>query len=277
MRTALMLELIALIQRYKVNCYSYLSRGACVLQSRATLRRDEDEDVTIEAVIWDFGGVFTTSPFEAFNRYEAQRGLPRDFIRTVNATNPDSNVWALFERGEIDSFAFDRKFLEESTALGHPVRGAEVLPLLYGEVRPRMVEALIICKQRFKVGCITNNMVQGHGSGMAVSPEGASRVSDIMQHFDAIIESSKAGVRKPDPRIYLMMCERLGVEAKACIYLDDLGVNCKSAAELGMAAIKVVSEAQALAELEGATGLTFPEVIATTSGPITFPSPRRNS
>src|SRR3974390_879747 len=96
----------------------------------------------VEAVIWDFGGVFTTPPFEVFNRYEASRGLPRDLIRTVNATNPDANAWALFERAELDRDGFDRKFLEESTALGHPVRGAEVLPLLSGEVRPRMVAAL---------------------------------------------------------------------------------------------------------------------------------------
>ena len=218
--------------------------------------------MSIKAVIWDFGGVFTTSPFEAFNRFESQRGLPRDLIRTVNRTNPDSNAWALFERGEIDGAGFDRKFLEETTALGHPVRGAEVLPLLSGEVRPRMVEALTICKQRFKVGCITNNMIHGNGSAMAANPESASRAGDIMQHFDAIIESSKAGVRKPDPKIYLMMCERLRVEARACVYLDDLGINCKAAAQLGMVAIKVVSEHQTLADLEGATGLTFPKVVA---------------
>ncbi len=215
--------------------------------------------VSIEAVIWDLGGVFTSSPFEAFNRFEAQRGLPRDLIRTVNTTNPDSNAWALFERGEIDGAGFDRKFLEETTALGHPVRGAEILPLLAGELRPRMVAALTICKQRFKVGCITNNMAHGHGSAITTNPESASCARDIMQHFDAIVESSKVGVRKPDPRIYLMMCERLRVETKACVYLDDLGINCKAAAQLGMVAIKVVSEPQALADLEGATGLTFPK------------------
>ena len=211
--------------------------------------------MAIEAVIWDFGGVFTTSPFEAFNHYEARRGLPMDLIRRVNSTNPDSNAWALFERGEIDSRAFDQKFFEESTALGHPLRGAEVLPLLSGEVRPRMVAALLACKQRFKVGCITNNVIHGHGPGMAATPQGASRASDIMRHFDAIIESSKTGIRKPDPRVYVMMCELLGVAPKACVYLDDLGINCKPAALLGMRAIKVVSEEQALADLEGATGL----------------------
>ena len=217
--------------------------------------------MAVEAVVWDFGGVFTTSPFEAFNRYEAQHGIPRDLIRTVNATNPHDNAWALFERSEIDRAGFDIKFLEESTALGHPVRGADVLPLLAGDVRPRMVEALKLCKTRFKVGCITNNMAQGHGPGMAASVEGASRSASIMDLFDAIIESSKAGVRKPDPRIYLMMCELLAVEPRACVYLDDLGVNCKPAAQLGMAAIKVVTEAQALDDLARVTGLEFPEAI----------------
>ncbi|HEY3797230.1 MAG TPA: HAD-IA family hydrolase [Caulobacteraceae bacterium] len=218
--------------------------------------------MAIEAVLWDFGGVFTTSPFEAFNRYEAANGIPKDLIRTVNATNPLENAWALFERAKIDRAGFDIKFLEESTALGHPVRGAAVLPLLAGDVRPRMVEALRLCKQHFKVGCITNNMNQGQGPSMAASREGASRSAGIMGMFDVIVESSKAGVRKPDPKIYLMACEKIGVAPASCVYLDDLGVNCKPAAELGMKAIKVVTEAQALDELAAHTGLVFPEVVA---------------
>jgi len=214
--------------------------------------------VTIEAVIWDFGGVFTTSPFEAFNRFERANGLPADFIRGINATNADHNAWALFERAEIDAAGFDVTFLAESTALGHPVRGADVLPLLSGDVRPAVVEALKACKQRFKVGCITNNMVQGHGAGMQATREGATRTAAIMEMFDEVIESSKAGVRKPDPRIYQMMCDRLAVAPGACVYVDDLGVNCKPAAGLGMTAIKVVSEAQLLNDLAHVTGL--PEI-----------------
>lgn len=214
--------------------------------------------MAIEAVIWDFGGVFTTSPFEAFNRYEAARGLPKDLIRTINATDPHDNAWALFERAEIDAAGFDARFAEEAKARGFEVRGADVLPLLSGDIRPRVVEALKACKQRFKVGCITNNMQSaGHGSGMAVTPETALQVAEIMTLFDAVIESSKVGVRKPDPRIYRMMCELLAVEPGACVYLDDLGVNCKPAAQLGMIAIKVGGEAQALEGLAAATGLTF--------------------
>jgi len=211
----------------------------------------------IEAVIWDFGGVFTSSPFEAFNRYEAEKGLPKDLIRRINASNHHENAWALFERNEIDAERFDQLFLEESTALGHPVPGREVLPLLSGAVRPRMVAALKTCKQHFKVGCITNNVVSMHSPGQDEIQRAAGAMGLIMPLFDAIIESSKAGVRKPDPKIYRMMCELLAVEPKACVYLDDLGINCKPAAALGMRAIKVVDVDQTLAELADATGLTF--------------------
>jgi putative hydrolase of the HAD superfamily len=213
--------------------------------------------VAVAAVIWDFGGVITSSPFEAFNRYEAEIGLPRDFIRGVNATNPHDNAWALFERNEIDAATFDVKFLEEATALGHPVRGADILPRLSGDVRPRMVAALKQCKQHFKVGCITNNVQTGHGAGMAGTSDKAAQVAGVMELFDAVIESSKAGVRKPDPRIYQMMCELLSVDPADCVYLDDLGINCKPAAMLGMRAIKVGGVEQALAELSAATDLIF--------------------
>ncbi len=212
----------------------------------------------VEAVIWDFGGVFTSSPFEAFNRLEAELGAPKDHIRQVNANNHHDNAWALFERNEIDAVRFDQLFLEESTALGFPIRGADVLPKLSGELRPRMVAALKACKAAgFKVGCITNNVVSMHSPGQDEIQRAAGAMGQVMPLFDAIIESSKAGVRKPDPRIYEMMCELLAVDAAACVYLDDLGINCKPAAGLGMKAIKVVDVDQTLAELSAATGLTF--------------------
>jgi putative hydrolase of the HAD superfamily len=217
-----------------------------------------ERGMSVEAVIWDFGGVFTSSPFEAFNRLEAERGLPKDLIRRVNAANPDANAWALFERNEIDAAGFDALFLEESTALGHPLRGADVLPKLSGELRPRMVEALKACKTAgFKVGCITNNVVSMHSPGQDEGQRAAGAMAQVMPLFDAIIESSKAGVRKPDPKIYLIMCELLAVEPQACVYLDDLGINCKPAAALGMRAIKVIDVDQTLAELAAATGLSF--------------------
>lgn len=213
---------------------------------------------TFKAVIFDFGGVITASPFEAFNRLEAERGLPRDFIRQVNATNPDSNAWALFERAEIDAARFDALFRAEAEALGHSLDGASVLSVLSGSIRPAMVAALDILRgAEYRLACITNNVPAGHGAGMARSGNKADAYEQVFARFEAVIESSKAGVRKPDPRIYLMMCEQLGLAPDACIYLDDLGINCKPAAQLGMHAIKVVSGEQALADLGAVLGLAL--------------------
>lgn len=203
-----------------------------------------------KAVIWDFGGVITSSPFEAFNRLEAERGLPRDFIRRVNAANPDSNAWALFERAEIDAATFDAMFAAETEAAGGPLEGSAVLAVLAGAVRPAVVTALDRLKgDGYRLGCITNNVPAGHGAGMARSSDVQDELERIFARFEHIIESSKAGIRKPDPAIYLMMCEALGLEPQACVYLDDLGINCKPAAMLGMHAIKVTSGDQALADL----------------------------
>jgi putative hydrolase of the HAD superfamily len=206
-------------------------------------------------VIFDFGGVITSSPFEAFNRMEAARGLPHDFVRGVNATNPDTNAWALFERAEISAEEFDARFAEEAKAKGHDVRGADVLALLSGEIRPRMVAALDwLTAGGYRIACITNNVKSGKGAGMAGSPEKAKQIEAIMARFEHVIESSKAGVRKPDPRIYRMACKALAVEPENCIYLDDLGINCKPASLLGMHAIKVTTEDRALRDLALALG-----------------------
>ncbi len=208
----------------------------------------------IEAVIFDFGGVITSSPFEAFARFERARGLPADIIRRTNAQNHLDNAWAKFERAEVDIDGFDALFAAESLALGAAVRGRDVLPLLSGELRPEMVEALRRIAARFKTGCITNNLP---GDVIAVASGRTLYIAEVMALFDHVIESAKIGLRKPDPRIYRMMVEALGVDPANCVYLDDLGVNLKPARDLGMATIKVLSGEQAIADLEAATGLTL--------------------
>jgi putative hydrolase of the HAD superfamily len=208
----------------------------------------------IEAVIWDFGGVLTTSPFAAFARFERERGLPADIIRRTNAANHLENAWAKFERAEVDIEAFDQLFAEESLALGAEVRGKDVLPLLAGDMRPEMVEALKRVGANFKTGCITNNLP----ANAIGSKDGRSLyIAEVMVLFNHVIESAKIGLRKPDPRIYRMMVEALGVDPNNCVYLDDLGVNLKPAREMGMTTIKVISGPQAIAELEAATGLAL--------------------
>ncbi len=208
-----------------------------------------------DAVIWDFGGVITSSPFEAFARFETANELPKDFIRSINATNPDTNAWALFERSEIDADAFDTAFQAEAAARGHSVRGADVLALLAGDIRPEMVAVLQrLIDEDYKIGCITNNVKTGSGAGMARSMDKAAAVEGVMELFSHVIESSKVGIRKPDQEIYKMACAALDVAPERAVFLDDLGVNLKPARALGMATIKVAGAEQAISELETLLG-----------------------
>src|SRR5579871_5420371 len=208
-----------------------------------------------QAVLWDFGGVILTSPFEAFRTYEREAGLPEDFIRMLNARNPDANAWAKMERSEVGLAEFVALFEAEAAAHGHKLDGWRVLKAISGDIRPQMVEALRRCKASFRVACITNNMKHGEGPGMARSPEKAAAVAEVMTLFEHVVESSKLGFRKPDPRIYQHACELIGVPPERCVYLDDLGINLKPAKALGMRTIKVGDPDVAIAELEAIVGI----------------------
>lgn len=211
----------------------------------------------IEAIIWDFGGVFTSSPFEAFNELEAEMGAPKDFIRGINTINPENNAWAQFESNSVSIDDFDELFAAESAAQGHRIPGKAVIARLSGTLRPRMVGVLKICKQHFQVACITNNVKAGHGPGMDTDQAKANSVAGVMEIFSLVVESSKEGIRKPNPEIYKRTCEKLAVSPTKCVFLDDLGINLKPAKALGMQTIKVLGEDQAIEELAKVTGLTF--------------------
>ena len=210
-----------------------------------------------KAVLWDFGGVITSSPFEAFNRYESERGLPKDFLRSINATNPDTNAWAKLESSQVSVDEFDGLFAQEAEAKGHRVMGREVLDLLSGDVRQEMVRALHLIKENHRIGCITNNVNTGQGPGMAKTTAKAAQVAEIMALFDVVIESSKVNIRKPDPAIYKMTCEQMSLRPEDTIYLDDLGINLKPARALGMTTIKVLNADQALKELEALLNMSL--------------------
>ncbi len=214
-------------------------------------------DQKIEAVLWDFGGVLTTSPFEAFNRYEREKGLPENFLRTVNSTNPDHNAWAKFERSQVTAEEFDTLFLKESTALGDPVPGGDVIQRLSGDLRPRVIAALKAIAEDMPCVCLTNNVSAGKGPGMSRSEEAQKAVLEVMSLFSQVIESSKIGMRKPDPEIYKYTCEQMGKKPDQILYLDDLGVNLKPAAAMGMKTIKVLNEDQLLSDLGAALGRNF--------------------
>ena len=132
--------------------------------------------------------------------------------------------------------------------------GSAVLACLSGGLRPQMVRALEILSARLPVGCITNNVRTGHGAGMARDASSAAAIAEVMKLFGVVIESSVVGLRKPDPRIYELACAQLGIDATRTAYLDDLGINCKPAAAMGMTAIKVTDPDEALRELEALVG-----------------------
>ena len=211
----------------------------------------------IKAVLWDFGGVITSSPFEAFNKFEVEKKIPVDFIRQINAENHETNAWAKLESSEINLNEFDRLFRLESSAKGHEISGKEVINLLSGEIRPEMVSVLEKLKENYIVGCITNNVNAGQGPGMARSKRKHDAIEEVMSNFEFIIESSKVGVRKPDPKIYKLACQRASVSPTECLYLDDLGINLKPAKAMGMRTIKVLSPDQAIVELERNLGITL--------------------
>jgi putative hydrolase of the HAD superfamily len=206
----------------------------------------------VSAVVFDLGGVITESPLHAFTAYEVEAGLPEGLIRRINTTNRDTNAWARFERNELDVAGFTAAFEAEALAAGHRVEAARVLESLRGELRPAMVAAVRRLRDAgLPLGLLSNN----------VAPmERAGPLGELLALFDAVVESSTEGVRKPEPEIYRRALTRLSeavgrpLEGSDCAYLDDLGINLKPARELGFHTIKVVEPAAALAELSSLVG-----------------------
>ena len=208
--------------------------------------------MTVSAVVFDLGGVLTESPMDSFAAYEAAAGLPAGLIRRLNATDPDTNAWARFERNELDVAGFSAAFEAEALAAGHRVEAARVLAALRGELRPAMVAAVRRLRERgLPLALLSNNVAPMERSG---------ELGGLLALFDTVVESSTEGVRKPEPEIYRRALARLSdavgrpIEASDCAYLDDLGINLKPARALGFATIKVVEPAAALAELSALVG-----------------------
>lgn len=208
---------------------------------------------TVSAVVFDFGGVLTQSPMAAFAAYEESAGLPSGLIRQLNSANPDTNAWARYERSELDVAGFSDAFEAEALAAGYRVDAARVLAALSGELRPAMVAALHRLRDAgLPLAMLSNNVAPMERTG---------RLGELLGLFDAVVESSVEGVRKPEPEIYTRALERLSTAVgrslapSDCAYLDDLGINLKPARALGFHTIKVVDPADALAELSELTGL----------------------
>ena len=203
----------------------------------------------LKAVFWVFGGVITTSPIDSFNIYEKENNLAKDFIRQVNATNPDNNAWAKLERNEIDILKFNDLFLAESSKLGYPIPGIEVISLLQGQLRPEMIGALKKIKGQLIQACLTNNISSPNEELSDENVSIAGKNDEVMSLFDFVIASSEQNVRKPDPDFYQLALEEANVRPNEVVFLDDLGINLKPARALGMHTIKVTDASNALREL----------------------------
>ncbi len=207
------------------------------------------------AVIFDLGGVVFPSPFDAFAAYEREHGLPDRFIRGVVAASADHGAWARLERSELSFDEFSVAFSAECAAAGGTVDAADLMREIGRgfEPRPEMVQAIRTIRARdLKVGALTNNWAPS-----STEADAAPHALGHLGNFDVVVESAVEGLRKPDPRIYELVCERLAVEPPETVFLDDLGVNLKPARALGMTTIKVTEPGEALAELSAVLGFSL--------------------
>jgi putative hydrolase of the HAD superfamily len=203
--------------------------------------------MTFRAVLFDLGGVVLGSPFAGIVAYEHKHGLGRGFVTGHIKQSGEQGAFSRLERGELDVAGFAAAFAEECTARGVTLDGHELIATISAGAapRPRYLRAIASIRAHgLLAAALTNNW---HGDG----------VDALAPAFDLFLESSKLGMRKPDPRIYRLACERLGVSASEVAYLDDIGGNLKPARELGMTTLLVSDADAALDELGGLLGLTL--------------------
>lgn len=201
------------------------------------------------AVLFDLGGVVVGSPLDAIARYEVELGLERNAINRVVVETGPAGAWSRLERGELTLDAFYSAFEADCAAAGARISAREMMTRVAAATAPRPVMLEAIRRIRaagLLAGAITNNWItEDAGTGV------------LRDHFDAFVESAVVGIRKPDPRIYHLACERLRVAPAEAVFLDDIGSNLKAARALGMTTIRVAAPDAALAELETLLGLAL--------------------
>ncbi|HXQ20078.1 MAG TPA: HAD family phosphatase [Candidatus Acidoferrales bacterium] len=194
------------------------------------------------AVIFDLGGVVVGSPLHAIGAYERDHGIAAGFINRVVVDTAPAGAWSRLERGELTLEEFYPVFDADCAAAGCSISARALMRRVAEavEARPAMLEAIRCIRTRgLRVGAITNNWAAEDGGTQA-----------LRAYFDAFIESAVTGIRKPDPRIFHIACTELDVAPHEAIFLDDIGMNLKTARALGMTTIKVEAPDAALAELE---------------------------
>ena len=204
------------------------------------------------AVLFDLGGVVLGSPLQAIREYGRSLGYEPDAIHHVVARSAPHGAWSRLERGELALERFYAAFEADCRMAGLAIDARAMMAALAeaSTPRPNMLGAIARLRGAgFRIGALTNNWAQ---PGSEDRPDGTRA---LRGHFDSFIESCVVGLRKPDPAIYRLACDRLGVVPEQVVFLDDIGGNLKPARALGMATIKVVEPAQALASLSELLGI----------------------
>jgi putative hydrolase of the HAD superfamily len=202
----------------------------------------------ITAVVFDIGGVIQDSPLHAIARYERDHGLPANAINRAVVATGEGGAWSRLERGELTLNAWCEPFEADCRAHGVAVSAPRLMQYIAeaGRARPEMIRAVERLRERgLRVGALTNNWK---------TDEPGAGPPPLARHFDAFVESRAVGMRKPDPRMYQLICRELGVAPPQTAFLDDIGANLKSAKALGMHTIKVDDPAQALRDLGAVVG-----------------------
>jgi putative hydrolase of the HAD superfamily len=210
-----------------------------------------NDPVKLRAVIFDLGGVVLGSPLHAIAAYERELGIPAGFVNRVVVETAPSGAWSRLERGELAMENFFAEFEADCAAAGQEIDARAMFAHMAqaSQPRPQMLEAIRrIRGGGMKTAALTNNWA---------TEEDLDGTRALRPHFDVFVESSVLGLRKPDPRIYHHACGELGVTPPEAVFLDDIGLNLKSARKLGMTTIKVVEPDQALGELEDVLGVSL--------------------
>jgi epoxide hydrolase-like predicted phosphatase len=200
-------------------------------------------------VIFDLGGVVIGSPLHAIAAYERELGLATNAVNHAVVRSGPTGAWSRLERGELGLEEFYPLFEADCRALDVAIDAREMMRRV-AEIavpRPAMLEAIRKLRAGgLRVAALTNNWItEDQGTGT------------LRAFFDVFVESIAVGLRKPDPRIYQLVCRELDVEPAKAVFLDDIGSNLKTARALGMTTIKVDEPDAALAELERVVGLSL--------------------
>jgi putative hydrolase of the HAD superfamily len=205
----------------------------------------------IGVVVSDFGGVLTSPLVESFMAFQDQTGITTETLgKAMQAAAEAEGENPLFamERGEITEVAFLEKLtVQLEPLLGHPPEMHRFKEIYFEALQPNpeMIALMRELKAAgYRMAMLTNNVREWEPLWRSMLP-----VDEI---FETVVDSGFVGCRKPESKIYALTLERIGAAAEACLFVDDVEVNCEGARRAGMTAVHFQSNEQAIDEIRAA-------------------------